>query len=152
MAVTTVSDFVIWTKHIHDDPQLVARIEAMKAGETVSLVADGLVGTWRKMDDGRDGRRTSGIRPIGDAKKAWTALYQTRRGDTVALMLAREPGGLELGGLSEEGARFDPGDRIIRTTASEEERAAAIAMLLASSEKGWRSDGKPMSRDEMHER
>ena len=55
MASTTVSDYVIWAKHIHDDPELVARVLNMWAGETLQLEVDGVRGTWRKMDDGADG-------------------------------------------------------------------------------------------------
>jgi hypothetical protein len=62
MATTTVSDFVIWTKHIHGDPGLTARIHELWAGQTIELEVDGLTGTWRKMDDGSDGRPTPGIR------------------------------------------------------------------------------------------
>ena len=57
MATTTVSDYVIWAKHIHGDPELVARIHALWAGQTIELEVDGLRGTWRKMDDGADGRQ-----------------------------------------------------------------------------------------------
>jgi len=44
MASTTVSDYVIWAKHIHDDPELVQRVLSMWAGETIHLEVDGVRG------------------------------------------------------------------------------------------------------------
>lgn len=153
MATTTVSDFVIWTKHIHGDAGLVARLAAMKAGETLNLRVDGVPGTWRKMDDGKDGRPTPGLRPLGRAQDHWRALYKSRRGDLVALDL-KDDELFEATGVSETGSVFEPArasaaPKLVRT---EESRKAALEALLAQAGKGWRSDGRKMTRDEMNER
>ena len=46
MAQTTVSDFVMWAKHIHGDASIVDRILGLEAGELLSLSVDGSPGTW----------------------------------------------------------------------------------------------------------
>jgi hypothetical protein len=62
MARTAVRDVVIWVKHIHGE-DVSRRVLDLQGGETLDLVVDGIRGAWRKMDDGRDGRPTMGIRP-----------------------------------------------------------------------------------------
>jgi hypothetical protein len=148
MGATTVSDYVIWTKHIHGDPELVARIHALWAGQTIELEVDGTKGTWRKMDDGVDGRPTPGIRPIGAAQAVWRALYKTQRGETVTLREAVAPGGVA------EAAETDARNPLIfpAMAKTEAEREAAFNELMNAWRLGWRSDGTKMTRDEMHER
>jgi hypothetical protein len=147
MATTTVSDYVIWAKHIHDDRELVQHILAMWAGQTIQLEVDGVRGTWRKMDDGGDGRPTPGIRPIGAAQEVWRYLYRRRRGEVVSLKVTEPTSGLA------ERSEHEPGEfgapALART---EDERKAALAALLDGWRQGYSSDGRTMSRDEMHER
>ena len=90
MARTTISDFVIWAKQIHDDEDIGQRIASLSAGQTIDLIVDGVRGVWRKMDDGKDGRPTRGIRPLGRAQEFWRTLYESRRGDVVSLELPAE--------------------------------------------------------------
>jgi hypothetical protein len=148
MATTTVSDYVIWAKHIHDDPELVERVRCMWAGQTVRLEVDGVRGTWRKMEDGADGRPTPGLRPVGAAQEVWRYLFKHRRGEVVALRLVEETGGVaEEPSLATRGALiFAPLGRTV------EEREAALAALLDAGRQGYSSDGGTMTRDEMHER
>jgi hypothetical protein len=148
MATTTVSDYVIWAKHIHDDQELVERIRSMWAGQTIRLEVDGVGGTWRRMDDGKDGRATLGVRPLGAAQEVWRGLFKTRRGATVSLKVVEEVAGME---EAPEIARrraliFAPLGR------TAEEREAALAALLDGGRQGYSSEGRTMSRDEMHER
>src|SRR5271154_4503726 len=129
MASTTVSDYVIWAKHIHDDPELAQRVLAMWAGETIQLEVDGVRGTWRKMDDGADGRPTPGLRPIGAAQEVWRYLFKRRRGEVVTLKALEEAGGMaEDSSFALRGALiFAPLGR------TAEEREAALAALLDGS-------------------
>jgi hypothetical protein len=147
MATTTVSDYVIWAKHIHDDRELVQRILAMWAGQTIQLEVDGVRGTWRKMDDGSDGRPTPGIRPVGAAQEVWGYLFKRRRGETVSLKVTDSASGLAERSEQEPGEVGAPA--LVRT---EDERKAALAALLDGWRQGYSSDGRTMSRDEMHER
>ena len=148
MASTTVSDYVIWAKHIHDDPELVQRILSMWAGETILLEVDGVKGTWRKMDDGADGRSTPGIRPIGAAAEVWRYLFKRRRGDVVTLTVIDDRPGVAEATETEQRAKliFPPLGK------TQEERDAALAALLDGWRQGYSSEGRTMTRDEMHER
>jgi hypothetical protein len=146
MARITINDDVIWKKHIHGDATLAEAVERLRGGETLQLRVEGSLGLWRKMDDGRDGRPTLGIRPVGPARTVWRDLYQTRRGEEVTVDLVEGMGEADAPAFRHEGAA--PGT--IRRT--EAERRAAIEAILASAGKGWVSDGRKMTRDEMHER
>jgi hypothetical protein len=149
MASTTVSDYVIWAKHIHDDQELVQRILAMWAGETIQLEVDGVRGTWRKMDDGGDGRPTPGIRPVGAAQEVWRYLYKRRRGDVVSVKVIEANPGVSEASEAErrEKLLFPPLGK------TEEERRAALEAFLAVGREGrWRSDGPYGPRDELYDR
>jgi len=138
MAKTPVRDVVIWAKHIHGDGELLATLEALRGGETIDLIVDGVRGVWRKMSDGKDGRRTRGIRPIGAAQTVWKQLYASRRGEVVDVELDQtgRDSGLVI---------YPPLGR------TEEERSAALKRFLASGRLGHGSEGRTITRDEMHE-
>lgn len=140
-AHTEVRDYVIWSKHLHGDLRLPARIEALEAGETIELEVDGVPGTWRKMDQGKDGRPTPGIRPLGSAQAFWRDLYRSRRGAVVSVSLAAERDGVRRASV------LFPA--LGRTA---EERQASLEALLAMQGQGWRSDGAGFDRDEAHDR
>jgi hypothetical protein len=156
MATTTISDYVIWTKHIHGDATLTDRLVRLSAGETIGLRVDGVAGTWRKMDDGKDGRPTPGLRPLGRTRTFWSALFKSRRGDSVSLEYLPPV----TSGVGEtESAPFQSAPvplglgagtgGLLRTPV---ERAAALSALLDGAKGGWRAEGRSMSRDEMHDR
>lgn len=147
MATTTVSDYVIWTKHIHGDAELVSRVHTLWAGATLQLEVDGVRGVWRKMNDGADGRPTPGIRPIGSAQAVWRSLFKQRRGEAVTIRAIEPYGGSEAP-AAERRARllFPP---LART---EEQRQAALERLLNGWKLGYRSDGPYGPRDELYDR
>ena len=148
MASTTVSDYVIWAKHIHDDPELAQRVLSMWAGETIQLEVDGVRGTWRKMDDGADGRPTPGIRPVGAAQEVWRYLYRRRRGEVVSLRVVETRPGVSEASEAERRERllFPPLGK------TQEERDAALQELLNFDKLGYRSDGPYGPRDELYDR
>lgn len=88
MSVVEVRDFALWAKHIHGNEPLKEKIIDLPAGTLIDLVIDGERGVWKKMDDGRDGRTTPGLKGIGLARRSWHAL-QDRRGELVPI---KEPG------------------------------------------------------------
>jgi hypothetical protein len=148
MATTTVSNYVIWAKHIHGDPQLVARIHELWAGQTIELEVDGAPGTWRKMDDGADQRPTPGVRPIGAAREAWRALYLRRRGAAVTIReTAPHAGVAETAETDRRGPLLFP-----PLAETEAERQAALERLLNGWRLGYRSDAPYGPRDELYDR
>jgi hypothetical protein len=139
MGKIVVSDDVIWAKHILGNADLIQALNGLPGGEPVALIIDGVEGQWCKMEDGKDGRPTKGLRPVGRTKAFWKALYQNRLGEAVAIDMvpraaARQPS------LFAALARSEP------------EREAALQALLGLAGQGWRSEGRSVSRDEMHER
>lgn len=144
MALTTVTDFVIWTKHIHGDAALAARIADLGPGETIDLRVAGEAGVWRKMDDGKDGRPTPGLRPLGKARDTWRRLYRSQRGRTVSLEVAD--------GMEDTGAAFIGAIAVSPPQATSADRQAALQAFLDLAGQGWRSQGRRVSRDELHER
>lgn len=137
MTHTTVSDFVIWAKHLGGAPR--ERVLALRPGELLTLRVDGVSGSWRKMDDGRDGRPTLGVRPIGPAAEFWRKLYHERRGQIVAVEIADESNRAPI-------PIFPP------SATTEADRRAAIESFLGLAGQGWRSDSPYGSRDEIYDR
>lgn len=144
MAHTVVRDVVIWTRHIHGG-DVAQRLGALPGDAEVTLVVDGVSGRWCKMRNGRDGRPTFGLRPVGRAQAFWRTLFETRRGDSVSLDV-------------EEGREFAPGSNrgdsggLVRVSRTEAEREAALAEILEAAAKGWSSDGRRIRRDELYDR
>jgi hypothetical protein len=145
MARATISDYVIWAKHIHDDPSLTARVVGMSAGETIELEIEGERGAWRKMDDGKDGRPTPGLRPVGSAQNHWRGLYKTRRGQVARVEAVCEPRDVADRGVAYKVKAAE----LLRADA---ERMAALAALLDGARQGYRSEGRTLTRDDMHDR
>lgn len=83
-AMVQIEDHVIWFKHIAD-ADLQKRLETLRSEETINLEADGVVGLWRRMRDGKDGRPVRGIRPEGAMKEVWNKWFGARKGSVVAL-------------------------------------------------------------------
>ncbi len=65
MSVVEVRDYVLWPKHIHGNASLRDELLALGAGALVKLVVDGFEGTWVKMDDGKTGAPTPGLKALG---------------------------------------------------------------------------------------
>jgi len=84
MAHVEVRDYALWIKHIHGDNKLKAKLLSMEQGSLIELIIDGEKGTWTKMDDGKDGRSTPGIKAILSAKAHWHGL-QEKRGELVTI-------------------------------------------------------------------
>jgi hypothetical protein len=86
MALVKVCDFVMWPKHISNDPALKADLLALSAGQAVELIVAGERGYWEKMADGTNNQPTHGLRPLGRMRDRWHALYKAHRGDMVPLV------------------------------------------------------------------
>ena len=137
MGSVTVSDVAIWAKHVHGDPAIAEFILGMDAGQTLRLKIDGVAGAWCRMADGKDGRPTLGLRPLGAARDHWHKLYRERRKDLVQIEFDAGPAG---------------SIPIVPSPASEAERQAAIESFLGLAGQGWRSDGPYGPREELYDR
>jgi len=84
MATVTIRDDAIWISHIEGSRALQERLRRLPAGEALDLEVDGIVGTWERMRDGRDGRPTPGIKPISHMKQVWAEMRQ-KTGRTVKI-------------------------------------------------------------------
>ena len=150
MATTTASDFVIWSKHIYGDPDLVRQIGAMSPGQTLGLRVDGRDGVWVRLADGEDGRPTLGLKPLGRTRVDWQVLYKNRKGDAVSLKRIRA---VERYEVSETSTRpFERQTAAARLPRSDVDRRVAVAALLDGAAQGWRSNGEAFSREDLHER
>ena len=138
MAQTIVSDFVIWAKHIYGDHGVAAAILKLDAGDAIQMSVEGVSGPWCRMQNGKDGRPTLGIRPLGSMRTFWKKLYESRRGQLVDVQIV-EPG--------EPRIKIHP--PLLKTEA---ERRESMKAFLSMADQGWRSDGPYGSRDEWHER
>lgn len=158
MASAVVKDFVIWLKHVHDDARLAQHLSDLASGAVVTLKVDGVPGKWRKMDNGKDGRPTAGIRPLGAAKEFWNALYAERRGDVISIELADDgetAGAIphvtrsSYGVLAEEASQF----RGLIERSDPVMREAAFAALLDPNRQLYTPDESIIiTRDDMHDR
>lgn len=78
MSHVEVRDHALWAKHIYGNEPLKEKILNLSQGQLIELVVDGWRGQWVKMDDGKDGRATPGIKALGDARQHWHALNEHR--------------------------------------------------------------------------
>ncbi len=88
MATTEIRDDAIWLKHLEGDPDLKARLGALAVGEMIELEVDGVVGTWERMRDGKDGRPTMGIKPVAAMRQVW-AVFRKGPRRTIQVRQAR---------------------------------------------------------------
>jgi len=84
LSLVEIKDHALWIKHIHGNDALKAMLTDLPAGNLIELRVDGYRGMWKKMDDGSDGRPTSGIKGLGTARDHWHNL-QEKRGDLVSI-------------------------------------------------------------------
>ena len=80
MATFLNNDDVIWLKHISADSDTVALLVQIPARTKLQLEIEGTRGEWERMADGRDGRPTLGLKPVGRTVSFWKAM-RSRRGD-----------------------------------------------------------------------
>ena len=84
MSIVEIRDHALWIKHIHGNETLKEKLLGLQAGELIQLEVDGQVGTWKKMDDGKDGRPSFGIKALAKAREHWHSL-QVSRGEMVSI-------------------------------------------------------------------
>jgi hypothetical protein len=80
MATVLNNDDAIWLKHINADANALAVLRQIPAGTTLRLEVEGVAGDWVRMADGKDGRPTLGLKPVGQTLNFWKSM-KTRRGE-----------------------------------------------------------------------
>lgn len=136
MGQVIVRGWMIWSNHIKDDPALVARIEALRVGQTVELVVRGVGESVRGVWERCAGvGKPAAIRPVDSASKSnWRIQFEAHRGKEVDVRLVDAPA-----------ERWnDPPDA---------EREAAWEAFKALTRAGWSSEASDGSdRHDLHER
>ena len=145
MGTMIVSDYVLWAKHIRGDPQLVDRVLALRSGEAIELVVDGILGTWVKMADGPGGNQTPGLKHIDRMKAVWGTYFRERKDSLVDVSLPEDAAKSSSG----QGSEIPIEPPLART---ETEREAAWRAFLDLRKQGWRSVEPYGQRDELHDR
>lgn len=79
MGQIKIRDSNIWAKHIEDDPQLKNKLLKLAPGQTIDLEVGGVAGRWARANNGKDGRVTEAIKPVGTMKEVWKRFYSTRK-------------------------------------------------------------------------
>jgi hypothetical protein len=72
------NDDAIWLKTVTADQMTVSYLRQLPAGSRIRLAIEGTPGEWEKMADGRDGRPTLGLKPVGRTREYWKGLKHRR--------------------------------------------------------------------------
>jgi hypothetical protein len=74
------NDDAIWLNHINADANTIAMLKQIPAGTRLKIEVEGVRGDWERMADGRDGRPTLGLKPVGKTFEFWKTM-KPRRGE-----------------------------------------------------------------------
>lgn len=77
-----ITDVAIWFKHVHAK-DLLAKLQSLEPEDEILLSVDQVIGRWRRMRTGKDGRPVHAIRPVGPMREVWNDWYKSRKGDRV---------------------------------------------------------------------
>jgi hypothetical protein len=80
MATFLNNDDAIWLKNVNADNNTIAMLRQIPAGTRLKLEVEGVRGEWQRMADGKDGRPTFGLKPVGKTLEFWKSL-KSRRGE-----------------------------------------------------------------------
>jgi hypothetical protein len=80
MATLLNNDNAVWFKHIKADKDALALLMQLPAGTLLQLEIEGVRGHWQRMSNGKDGRPTLGLKPIGKTLAYWNSM-KSRRGE-----------------------------------------------------------------------
>ena len=72
------NDDVIWFKYVDADSNTIALLRQLPASTRLKLEIEGYRGDWERMSDGKDGRPTEGLRPVGKTKEFWKTMKPKR--------------------------------------------------------------------------
>jgi hypothetical protein len=81
-ATVAIEDVAIWLKHVRE-PKLHDRLAKLGEDEAIYLEADGVVGRWKRMRQGKNPKPTDAIKPDGSMKEIWNKWFKTRKGERI---------------------------------------------------------------------
>ncbi len=99
------NDDVIWLKNVTADNSTLALLRQLPASAKLQLDIEGFRGDWERMADGKDGRPTLGLKPVGKALEFWKAM-RARRGEYLEFSIV-ELGGTYLSSLQKTLSEWD---------------------------------------------
>lgn len=79
-----IEDVAIWFKHVPQS-ELRERLSRLHEGEVIHLQADGIVGRWMRMRQGKNSNPTEAIKPDGSMKRIWNEWFTTRKGELIEI-------------------------------------------------------------------
>lgn len=80
MATFLNNDDAIWLSKVNADPDALALLKQLRAGTRLKIEIEGVRGEWERMADGKDGRPTYGLKPVGETTRFWKTM-KDRRGE-----------------------------------------------------------------------
>ena len=80
MATFLNNDDNIWFKHVSADSDTIAMLHQIPGGTKLKLEIEGVRGEWVRTKDGKDGRPTFALRPVGKTIDFWKTM-KSRRGE-----------------------------------------------------------------------
>jgi hypothetical protein len=86
MATFLNNDDAIWLKNVNADANALALLRQVPAGTALKLEIEGVTGDWMRMADGKDGRPTLGLKPVGETLAFWKTM-KNRRGEYLAFKI-----------------------------------------------------------------
>ncbi len=86
MATVLNNDDAIWLKNVNADPQTAALLAQLAGGARLKIEIEGVRGDWERMADGKDGRPTYGLKPVGETLRFWKVM-KNRRGEYLSFKI-----------------------------------------------------------------
>lgn len=74
------NDDVIWLKNVNADSHTLSLLRRIPASTRLRLEIEGHRGYWERMADGKDGRPTLGLKPVGKTLEFWKSM-KSKRGE-----------------------------------------------------------------------
>ena len=83
-----ISDFAIWFKHLPNQT-LREHLARLEPEAEVTLEVGEVLGRWRRMKRGVDGRLPDAVIPVGPMKQVWGNWFRTRKGACVTVRIVK---------------------------------------------------------------
>ena len=72
------NDDMIWLRHVSADPDTIEMLHQIPGDTRLRLEIEGVRGDWARARDGKDGRPTFALRPVGKTADFWKTMKPRR--------------------------------------------------------------------------